>query len=58
MADDEPIVEDVTEAAADWSPVDGFPVEADGFRTLMPGVRYREVARGRGPQAERVAPRG
>ncbi|KAJ8603866.1 hypothetical protein CTAYLR_000337 [Chrysophaeum taylorii] len=39
---EEPVVEDVTEGE----------VDAEGFRTLMEGVKYKEIVAGSGPQAE------
>ena len=65
---DEPIVEDVTAKnfegidAADWhrkrdedadaAAFGDDELDAEGYRVLMPGVRYKEVKKGTGPQAE------
>ncbi|KAH8075942.1 FK506 binding protein [Aureococcus anophagefferens] len=65
---DEPIVEDVTAKnfegidAADWhrkrdedadaAAFGDDELDAEGYRVLMPGVRYKEVRKGTGPQAE------
>ena len=52
QADDEdaPIVEDVTPAPSEHADADAL--EEDGFETLLPGVRYKELARGEGPAAD------
>ena len=56
QADDEdaPIVEDATPAPSEPQADDaGAPeVAEDGFETLLPGVRYKEIARGEGPAAD------
>ena len=65
---DEPIVEDVTAKnfegidAADWhrkrdedadaAAFGDDELDAEGYRVLMPGVRYKELKKGTGPQAE------
>ena len=52
QADDEdaPIVEDVTPAPTEHADADA--PEEDGFETLLPGVRYKELERGHGPAAD------
>ena len=52
QADDEdaPIVEDVTPAPSEYADADA--PEEDGFETLLPGVRYKELERGHGPAAD------
>ena len=56
QADDEdaPIVEDVTPAPTEphADDADAPEVAEDGFETLLPGVRYKEIARGEGPAAD------
>ena len=56
QADDEdaPIVEDVTPAPTEpqADDADAPEVAEDGFETLLPGVRYKELARGEGPAAD------
>ena len=54
QADDEdaPIVEDVTPAPTEPHADDADAPEEDGFETLLPGVRYKELERGHGPAAD------
>lgn len=52
---DEPLVEDVTggEEAKTKSCDDEYDsIDADGFRTVMPGVKFKALVEGEGPQAE------